>query len=318
MKELKTYLLVAVLLLPLPFSCKKQEGGSDPGRLIAFDARTGEAEVSVQTKAAVPVTSMSSFYVSATAGASAEHYPVWNSDVFTWSDSEGAYVSTHQWPSPDQNYHFYASNVPIYNQPGCVYVNADNGTDVLCAYMPSPNYLKKNTLEFYHILARLGKITVKPGTVFGDDPPVYYTVTDVTVKLYPWEKGKYDLEKGYGKDNGTGWLAREKAASPVVVAQTPGPLSSSDPLYFQDNDVWLVPETYAIMLSWTVRHGTWVRTYDEIPAAVPLRAGQINDITFILGGDKSLVFELHTTPQDVVTHDYTSNDDYNNLWDYIN
>ena len=114
---------------------------------------------------------------------------------------------------------------------------------------------------------------------------------------------------------GTGWLAREKADSPVTVAQTAGPLSSTAPYYYQDNDIWLIPETYAILLSWTVQHETWIRSYDEIPAAVPLHSGVVNDITFILGGDKSLMFELHTTPQDVVTRDYTTNDDYNNQWD---
>ena len=123
------------------------------------------------------------------------------------------------------------------------------------------------------------------------------------------------MEKGAGHDDGTGWLAREKADTPVVVAQSAGPLNSAEPYYYQDNDVWLVPETYAILLSWTVRHDTWVRSYDEIPAAVPLRAGMVNDVTFILGGDKSLMFEVHTTPQDVVTRDFTNNSEYNNLWD---
>lgn len=304
------YFLVFVFVF---LACQKQGGENTR---IVFDAQLGSSvEVAVETKATTPLTSMTSFYVSATAGNLDSAYPVWNSDIFLWSDMEGAFVSSHRWPSPDQSYHFYASNEPIYNQPGSIYVNADNGRDVLCAYLPSPDYLKKNTLTFYHILARLGKITVKPGTVFGDDPPVYYSITNVTIKLTPWERGKYDIIKGYGKDDGTGWLARGKASAPVVVAQTTGPLSSVDPYYSQDNDVWLVPETYAILLSWTVQHETWIRTYDEIPAAVPLKAGMMNDITFILGGDKSLVFELHTTPQDVVTRDYTSNDEYNNLWD---
>lgn len=310
MKGRTTYLMVLLALL----SCNKEEGRQE--RIIAFDAVMGDvAEVGVQTKAATPVTSLTSFYVSATAGPIDDQYPVWNSTVFDWSDTEGAYVATHQWPSPDQSYHFYASNNRIYNEPDKTYVNVENDKDVICAFMPTPNYLKKNTLEFHHVLARLGKITVRPGTVFGDDPPVYYTVTDVTVKLFPWVKGKYDLEKGAGHDDGTGWLAREKADTPVVVAQSAGPLNSAEPYYYQDNDVWLVPETYAILLSWTVRHDTWVRSYDEIPAAVPLHAGMVNDVTFILGGDKSLMFEVHTTPQDVVTRDFTNNSEYNNVWD---
>ena len=317
-KELKTYLTLLMTLALL--SCNKEDGRED--RRIAFDARLGDvAQIDVQTKAPTPVTSLTSFYVSTTAGPLDDQYPVWNSTIFNWSDTEGAFVASHQWPSPDPSYHFYASNNQIYNEPDKTYVNVENTKDVVCAFMPSPNYLKKNTLVFHHVLARLGRITVKPGTVFGDDPLVYYTVTDVTIKLIPWEKGKYDLEKGYNLSlntpyvDGTGWLAREKADSPVTVAQTAGPLSSTAPYYYQDNDIWLIPETYAILLSWTVQHETWIRSYDEIPAAVPLHSGVVNDITFILGGDKSLMFELHTTPQDVVTRDYTTNDDYNNQWD---
>jgi hypothetical protein len=313
MKGIKTS-IKALLALALLLSCTKEAGRQE--RAIVFDAKMGDvAEVGVQTKAATPITSMTSFYVSTTAGPINNQYPVWNNTVFSWSDSEEAYIATHKWPSPDLYYHFYASNNRIYNEPDKTYVNVENNTDVLCAYMPAPVYLQKNTLEFHHILARLGKITVRPGTVFGEGVSEYYEVTNVTVKLFPWEKGKYDLEKGAGYDDGTGWLARVKADDPVVVAQSAGPLSSAEPYYYQDNDIWLVPETYAILLSWTVRHETWVRSYDEIPAAVPLRAGQINDITFILGGDKSLMFELHTTPQDVVTRDYTNNNEYNNLWD---
>ena len=315
MSAFKVYVIAALALSAL-LSCNKQEGGSEAS-CIAFDAQLGSsAEVNVQTKAAtVPITSLSSFFVSATAGPADSPYPVWNSDVFNWSDASGAYVSSHQWPSPDQNYHFFASNVRIYSEPESTYVNADTGTDVLCAYMPSPTYLQKNTLVFSHILARIGTITLKPGTVFGDEPPVYYEVTDVTVKVTPWVKGKYDIIKGYGHDDGTGWLARELADASETLAQSAGPLSSTAPFYSHDNDVWLIPETYAILLSWTVTHGTWTRTYVDIPAAVLLRAGQVNDITFVLGGDKSLVFEVVTTPQEVVSRDYTDNSEYNNLWD---
>ena len=297
-------------------SCNKQAVGEQ--QRIVFGAQIGpsQASMGVQTKVPTPVTSLSSFYVSATAGPLDDQVPVWNSDIYSWSDTENAYVSTHLWPSPDPSYHFLASNLRIYNEPENTFVNADTDTDVLCAYMASPNYLKKNTLVFKHVLARLGTITIKPGKVFTDvDPAPYYTVTDVTIKVTPWNKGKYDIEKGDGHNDGTGWLAREKADSPVIIAQTAGPIDSEGTAYSQANDLWLVPETYAILLSWTVTHDVWSRTYEDIPAAVPMYAGEINNVIFVLGGDKSLVFELITTPQEVVTRDLSTNTEYNNIWE---
>lgn len=263
----------AILALGLA-SCKKQietlPVGDNGIRFFAEDAAFDTA-TKASTGTSV-VSSLSSFYVSATTGTLGSESEKWTSVSFSGST---LYSGGKYWPHTDEGYHFYASNNPMVFASTSPTVAAINTKDVVCAYLPNPVYKEPNTLTFEHIFARVGNVSLSAMPS--------YTITNVSVTIVPKVSGTYNVRTGAGWTNGTGWSGTSNGSSVTIAASCPGT---------QENDVWLVPGEYTLLATWTASKDwnettgayDYIRTFTNIPANVNLVAGKVNAITATLGG----------------------------------
>ena len=267
MKKYFSFLAGAALLACATVSCNKA-GVTDSisqaeDDQIVFRSQGPSIEAGIDTKTTA-LTSLDSFKASATKGASETQ--VWTNATFTKSGT--VYKGDKWWPKDDETYHFYASNAELtYSSSGNT-VHASNTTDVLCAYMASPTYKGVNTLQFKHIFARLGSVTVSASEA--------YTITGVDIKITPITGGTYNLKTGSDKTDGTGWSETTAGAATAIANATPGTKS---------NDIYLVPGTYALTATWTATKGEYTETFTSKTVNVNLVAGKINNISASLKGD---------------------------------
>ena len=262
-------LTVAALLAVA--SCRKTDGRE---RAVRFGAVLEGRLEGVDTKAS-EVTSLPSFYVSAVTGTmGSDESPVWNSVPFMGGP---VYTGGQTWPAEDPGWMFYGSNLMLSYSPEGASVRADAGMDAVCAVMPAPEYEGLNTLAFKHIFARLGNVSVSSTDS--------YTVTSVSVSVRPYVRGTYDLYKGNGKTDGTGWSKLIEGASVYVANSTPSTKS---------NDVWMVPGTYPFIVSWTASSGDYLQSFGPVAVSVPVSAGKVTDVNFMFGGDaEEILFNVN-------------------------
>ena len=253
--------VVMSLMLTLVVSgCRGEERwGGEYGGLISFDTQMEDL-----TKTGV-VTSMVSFYISATTGAAGSESSIWGSTLF---ESDGApsptYTGGRFWPQEEQDpYCFYASNRPLSFSASGTTVSASADMDVMCAYQPSPVFGERNTLVFEHVFSRIGDVTV---TALDD-----YTVSQVDITISPMVSGTYDL--------------RTKAWSGTV-AGAPVHLAPSGP-GTKSNDVWLVPGAYRLSASWHAEKDVYVENFVGVLSdEIVLVAGRKSSITLGLEGNE--------------------------------
>ena len=253
-----------------------------PSDAITFgvdDSFTAE----VQTKA-TEVTSLSSFYVTAVTGSAGSESSVWNSVTFSQvaGSSPAAYASNKYWPASNSGYKFYGSNIALNYAAGGTYVNASNATDVVCAYLSSPTYNTKNTLTFEHIFARLCRVDVVEQTG--------YTISNIQMYIIPKTGGTYNLRTKEWSSVATG--------SATIIASSTGA---------NNNDIFCVPGTYSITVSWVARDASGVSvTHTNEVCNVPMASGKTNNISCVLGGDITFGMDL----QDYADYDYRDNLNY--------
>lgn len=251
---------------------------------VVFLTKGSGPSYNVTTKATVvDETSLntSGFNVSATTGAAGAETAVWTSQPFTLG--EGVFSGNKWWPSTDPGYHFFASNAVLtYTADGNTFA-ASNDVDVVAAYLPSPTYKAVNTLQFEHVFARLGSVTITAESG--------YTISNVSVRITPKVSGTYNLKTGYGVTDGSaGWSNVTEAASPSVIASQVGANA---------NDIYLVPGTYDLKVTWTATVGDYSQTFTDMPAEVSLTAGKVSSFTAELGGlAKEVQFRISVTPWD--------------------
>ena len=225
----------------------------------------------LSTKAS-EVTFLSSFYVSAVKGSAGSEASVFTSSEFTLvpASDPAVYSSSRMWGSSDEDWIFYASNLPLtFNAAGTT-VSASNGTDVVSAYLTDGTYMAQNTLVFEHIFARLCDVTVS-----AVEP---YTVSDVSIIITPKTGGTYNIRTGSWSDVSSG--------SPVNIAGvSPGTKS---------NDIYLVPGAYSLSAAWTVSSGNFSDSYSDICVDVDLVAGKRNHILISLGSDGPVIEYVHS------------------------
>lgn len=261
---------MTAVVLTAANACQKQDSVpmSDNDNAVRFDV--AGVDVSIDTKADVDVTDVSDlnasgFKASATTGAAGSEVSAWNNVTFS---KTGTYFEGGKlWPDSDPSYHFYASNVAItHNGNGCT-VAATNATDVVCAYLASSTFETPNTLTFNHIFARIGNVTVS--AVDG------YTITNVHVSITPKTGGTYNIRTGNGQTNGTGWSSLTTGSATELANTTPGTKS---------NDLYLVPGSYDLAITWTAAKGTSSNNYSNTVTGVSIVGGKINSITLGLTG----------------------------------
>lgn len=224
-----------------PDSGQQEEDGTKAG-LITFTADGIDTEVSTKASA---VTSLSSFYASATTGSAGSESTKWNSVTFSGSSS---YTGGKYWPASNPSYHFYAANVPLTFAAAGTTVAPDGNTDVVVAYIASPTYAASNALTFNHIYARVGTVTINAAA--GSLSSVSATLKNVATG------GTYNLRTG-------AWTAGTKSDKSVTVGS---------------NDIYVVPGTYSLSVTYTITNGDYSATFTK-SGNVTLQQGKINNIT---------------------------------------
>lgn len=249
------------------------------GGRIGFAAQG--VSIQAMTKAEV-LTSMSSFYVTATTGSAGSESQAFGNEQFAKVGDD--FVGQVYWPVSNPGYHFYASNVPMEFRPAGTVLWADSQTDVVYAYLGSPSFRRKNTLTFKHAFALLDAVVVNaaPG----------YSISGVSVSFTPKAGGTFNLSSGYGRTDGTGW-------SEVVDGQSVRVASATGS---NANTVFTVPGEYLLSASWTASlNGTDYQgdTFKDMATPVTLVGGKRNVLTVTLGGNpQEIRFTVTVLPWD--------------------
>lgn len=135
----KSLFAIALAATALAVSCKK----TAPETTQEISFRLAHSPVSVTTKTD-KVTSLSSFGVTATTGASGAEVPAWENVTFSgWEIFTGG----KWWPETDPGFRFYAANSAISVVRGEAVLQARNTSDVVAAYLPNPAYKTVNNIK---------------------------------------------------------------------------------------------------------------------------------------------------------------------------
>ena len=264
-------LAILVLLDGVELAAEELADGDGGGDAHVEGFAAGGLDVSVETRA-TPVTELATFNVLASTGSAGSESQAWAPVAVTKSGS--TYLTGKYWPAADPSYHFYASNAALTFAAAGSTVTADGSTDVVCAYLPSPAYGEPNALTFDHIYARVGSFSV--ATQSG------YEISAVSATLKNGVSGgTYNLRTG-------AWSGLSAASDRACASFTGGTSSQSS-----SNDIWLVPGTYTISVSYTLTKGEYVVPFTKT-GSVTLVAGKTNNIsTTAVGGSASeIVFSV--------------------------
>lgn len=263
MKKYISFIILAFAACALSVSCNVMDDDRFPTDEVVFGVR--DFDVKVQTKAtAIGAANFgNTFYASATTGAAGSETSAWNSVTFTGPTN---YAGGKMWPDSNPSYHFYGSNVAItHNAAGCT-VAATNATDVMCAYMASPTYKVKNTLNFIHVFARVGSVTVNAESG--------YTLSNVTVVL------KNTLTGGTYNIRTAAWSGTTNAGNSTIYTK-----SGTNAHGTISNDLYVIPGTYTVEATWTATKGEYSQTFSSKSTTVEIERGKVNNLDTTLGGN---------------------------------
>ena len=319
--------IIPVLALVLILSCSKGQTGE--GGTVCFsvpDIALDEVGTKAMSVVSEPTLRATGFRVSAVRGTEgADEQVTWfTNTLFTYRPERLVFSGDHRWPSFDPLFRFYASNADLSYNAGGATVEARNNLDVVCAYLNNPTYEAVNVLEFEHIFALIGGVSVKwePG----------YVLSDILVTIIPHTGGTYNLYTGNGiVDGSAGWSNVITAAAPFNLFLFPNTSAVppegnpynpevSTPVKTNVTDLLLVPGEYEITARWTatLRSGTLQhqKTYTSTKS-IQLDARNRYTISATLGGDASM-FILEIDYQPIVEWDASIRFGdwvhYNELW----
>lgn len=223
------------------------------------------------------------FYASAVTGTPGADVAAWTNVQFTKIGDD--FVGGKYWPASNPSFRFFGSNAPLtYTATGAT-VSASNTTDIVCAYKDSPVYGARNTLQFDHIYARVGAVTVSATAP--------YTVSDVTIYLVDAKTGgTYNLYTGAGHSDGTGWSnLTPSVATDLQIYRNAGSIVSGNSGTGTSPDLYVVPGEYELKASWTASVGDYSEGYETMSSTstVSIQGGKVNTISCSLAGDASEV-----------------------------
>lgn len=147
-------------------------------------------------------------------------------------------VTGKYWPSTDENYIFYASNLTLTPSSTGPEINISNSTDCVVARNVSPNYKAANTLTFNHILARVNGCTVSG--------PDGFDLSNVILEFTPATGGKFNC--------GTQKYTVTSSGTPVNLLLA---ASSQNVM-----DIWTLPGDFELHASYKLTKGDWSKTYN--------------------------------------------------------
>ncbi len=205
----------------------------------------------------------SGFKVSATQGDAESETKVWENVNFTKNGN--VFSGNKWWPSTNPDYHFYASNLALTHTVNGATINVNTETDAVCAYIQTPNYGQSNTLDFIHILARIGTISLT-------DPDNYDKTTVNSITLTPVTSGTYNIrtETWSNTQNGT------------QVNLNKG-----------ENDLWCIPGAYTMTVTYTLKKDDYTKVFTKT-ADLTLTAGKKTHLQGELpaGDEQELTFTV--------------------------
>lgn len=223
------------------------------------------------------------FYASAVTGTPGADVAAWTNVQFTKVGDD--FLGGKYWPASNPSFRFFGSNVPLtYSATGAT-VSASNTTDIVCAYKDSPVYGARNTLQFDHIYARVGAVTVSATAP--------YTVSDVTIYLVDAKTGgTYNLYTGAGQSDGTGWSnLTPSVATDLQIYRNAGSITSGNSGTGTSPDLYVVPGDYELKASWTASVGDYSEDFETMSSTstVSIQGGKVNIISCSFAGDASEV-----------------------------
>lgn len=279
-------ILAAALTVFAAASCQKTPyAASESDGQIIFTVDAG-LSVDVSTRAGVqPVTSLPEFNVYATSGTAGSETSEWGPVTFAKENGTNVYKGGKYWPNGEISYHFYASNADMtFSADGCT-VDGDGASDIVCAYNPAPVFGTQNSLAFEHIYARIGKVAI--------NSQEGYDISDVKVSVTCPTSGKYNIRTGIGKTDGSGWTKGQ---------------DSDHSLRIGDNDLYVLPGTYRISVSYSLKRDAWSESFEK-SATVGIVGGKVNNIigTAIGGKASDITFDISVAEW--------GNNDINTSWD---
>lgn len=280
----KTLTLALASLVLMGAACNKLESPQPskapavvPGSQIVFSL-SGEGLVFDATKAtAVTLSNLTSFNLQCITGTAG------SAEANAWSltslDGHSGTVNTGKyWPVTDPGYKFYASNAAItFAAAGSTVNPANCNTDWVVASNTAPTYAASNTLTFNHILARLGTVTLN--TQGG------YTLSGVTATL------KSASHSGTYKLSNCTWTSKGSASDEACAA-----FSGSVSAQTSTNDIYVVPGSYTMSVSYTLTKGDYVQSFTKT-GTITLAEGRINNITAtaVGGSAQEITFSVSVT-----------------------
>lgn len=182
-------------------------------------------------------------------------------------------VDGHEWPAEDPSYGFIAFDkrltVNAYQAAGISFSRiqySGEQIDYVYATNPSPDYRERNELEFKHVFARLGSITVvaNPGQ----------TLSNINIRL---AQGYYGgiFRILYGSTTAAAFTSSMGYGDnlSLFVSNSPGII---------ENDILLNPSEYTIKASYRSIVGGTTTDYTDVTAKVKLVAGEKTDLVINL------------------------------------
>lgn len=274
----KLNLILAGLAIVALAACNKDLGGAsvpaaaspEEGRPEVAFRLGGEFAPHMETRATeITDSNLGTLYVTATTGTSSETAVSGFTSV-SFSKSGGVYKGGKYWPSTNPNYHFYAGNVALtHTSTGATVSPANAGTDVVVGYIATPDYEETNNLTLKHIFARFTDVTLKA--------PAGYTASAIKLSIQPKTSGTYNLKSD-------SWTTKGSAGSAVYLAGTASSglsiTSAGGSVSVNSNDLYLVPDSYTLTLTYTLAKGDWSKAYSKT-ASVTVLQGKKNKITLV-------------------------------------
>jgi len=203
------------------------------------------------------------FKVSATRGDQENETKAWENISFTKKGD--VFCGDKWWPSVNPDYHFYASNLDLTHTANGAIVNADTETDAVCAYIQTPGYNQSNVLNFEHILARIGTISLA-------NPSNYDNTTVNSITLTPVTSGTYNIR--------TKEWTQTQSGNPVTLNNG-------------NNDLWCIPGAYTMTVNYTLKKDDYTKTFTKT-GNLTLTAGKKNQLQGNLpaGDEQELTFTI--------------------------
>jgi hypothetical protein len=313
-RNLNRIAFLAILLLAA--SCVREGEIVSDGGKIRFNAQLQTSQ-QVATRTPDDLTLLSTLenngiYISAVTEDLGSDIEVWSNQIFEFSD--GVFSSERSWPDTDPGYRFYACSKEMeFHSEGPIIVT-DGINDVVCAYLPDPEFQATNTLEFEHIHARLDTVMVKwePGYILSEIRIMMYSAaTDGLVRKMP-VSGTYNLKTGEWSDLNEDFAYRAFVYEEPANTNPYNPDIDS-PVIKHVPEMLMIPGEYMLSATWDAEiwasPNDWYGHFDDVRQRITIEAGKSYTITAVLGGDASML-NLVIDAQPLVVIDPENDNDY--------